>query len=64
MPAGMPSQKITGIRAEKTCTNYLIVTAPRIATRSGVRDSFLCLQAKPIFSGKMTAGIRSVEEAL
>jgi hypothetical protein len=26
MPAGMPSQKITGIRAEKTCTEYLIVT--------------------------------------
>ena len=26
MPAGMPSQKITGIRAEKTCTEYFIVS--------------------------------------
>jgi hypothetical protein len=26
MPAGMPSQKITGIGAEKTCTEYLIVS--------------------------------------
>src|SRR6266568_4095312 len=32
MPAGMPSQIITGIRAEKTCTKYFIVSAPRIAT--------------------------------
>ena len=26
LPAGMPSQKITGIRAEKTCTEYFIVS--------------------------------------
>lgn len=36
LPAGMASQKITGVKAEKTCTNYLIVTAPRIATRAGL----------------------------
>ncbi len=37
LPAAMPSQKITGIRAEKTCTDYLIVSMRRIATRRAGR---------------------------
>src|ERR1700733_12312013 len=34
LPARMTSLKITGIKAEKTCTNYLIVSLRRIATHS------------------------------